>query len=123
MTDDEMMVTEFELAEEVFVPAGDGEPAQWKTKGDLRLLEIERYMRGRTEALDLQRERVRRYGALVDLAKQQGGLTREDHDELTALQLTIDAEQREQTRRQAAIDRDKAASGYWTLPLHREPPA
>jgi hypothetical protein len=73
MADDELVMTEFELAEQVFVPAGDGEPAQWKTKGDLRLLEIKRYMRGRQEALDLQAERIRRYGELADRAEQQGG--------------------------------------------------
>ena len=35
-----LIETEFEMNEQVFVPAGDGEPAQWKQKGDLQLGEF-----------------------------------------------------------------------------------
>jgi hypothetical protein len=33
--DSELIVTEFEMNEQAFVPAGDGEPAQWMRYGDL----------------------------------------------------------------------------------------
>ena len=61
MIDDEMMVTEFELAEEVFVPAGDGEPSRWKRLGDLNPAEFARHAQERRAAAIRQMERAERY--------------------------------------------------------------
>jgi hypothetical protein len=122
MADDEMMVTEYELAETVFVPADNGAPGPWKRLGDLNPAELARYARELSTAATLQMERAERYATLAEKAHQVG-LDREEFDELKTLKMTLDAQEREQDRRQAAIDRDKAASGYWTLPLHKEPPA
>lgn len=131
MIDDEMMVTEFELAEEVFVPAGDGEPSRWKRLGDLNPAEFARHAQERRAAAIRQMERAERYTVLVERAACAAEvrnlplasvLSAEDIAELTALKMTLQAEQREQDRRQAAIDRDIETKGYWTLPLGPERP-
>jgi hypothetical protein len=38
-----MIITQFELDEDVFVPAGDGEPAKWKRRGAMTLRDTERH--------------------------------------------------------------------------------
>lgn len=55
----EFIVTDFEWNEQVFVPAGDGEPAGWKLMRDLTVGEFGRHSQGRTDAADRQAERVR----------------------------------------------------------------
>ncbi len=117
----EWKVTDFEWNETVFVPAGDGEPAQWKPFRDLTVDEFARHAQGLVDAADQNLERVRRYRALVDEAgRRLGGrnghassvLSREEMAELSALLMTTDAWEREFDRRQAAIDRDMAAGRY-----------
>jgi len=119
-------ITEFELEEQVFVPAGDGEPAQWKTKGDLNLAEAQRHSHWACAQADLHLERLRRYYALIDGAKAVGLpsapisllLDEEEMAELTALKLTLDVQEREHDRRPALIDRDIAAGKFITIPPH-----
>jgi hypothetical protein len=122
---DEWIVTEFELGEQVFVPAGDGAPAQWKMKGDLTVAEFARHAQELRTAAALQMERAERYATLVEKVASLGprGLSDEEIRELKTLKMTLDAQERKQDRRQAAIDRDKAARGFWTLPLRPDPPA
>jgi hypothetical protein len=120
MTDEKE--TDFELNERVFVPAGDGAPAQWKVKGELMVGEFGRYARGLGEAAALQTKRAKRYSELIEEAARRAGgdcsksirslLTHDELAELTALKLTLDATEREQDRRQAAIDRDIDAGRY-----------
>jgi hypothetical protein len=134
MSDDELIFTNFEMEEQVFIPAGDGEPAQWKPKRDLTVGEFARYVQGLKDAADQQMERTRRYVALVHEAKQRAGgrgdvpistaLNRDELAELKTLQMTLAAQEREQDRRQAAIDRDKAAGRYFVrTPPRGEPSA
>jgi hypothetical protein len=58
------IVTDFEWAGQVFIPVGDGAPAQRKPMGELTVGEFARYLQGRKEEVDLQTERTRRYCAL-----------------------------------------------------------
>jgi hypothetical protein len=122
---DEWIETDFELNEQVFVPASDGAPAQWKPKADLLVGEFARHVEWLKVETDLQGERVRRYIAIRDQAERRCGgnhaarfsdvLTREEIDEYWTLKRTLDAQEREQDRRQAAIDRDIAAGRYRVL--------
>lgn len=114
----EFVVTDFEWNGQVYVPAGDGAPAQWKPMRDLTVGEFARHTQGRQEAVDLQMERTKRYEALIDEVKRRGCrgpmpvasvLSREEMAELKTLKMTLDAMEREQDRRQAAIDKDMAA--------------
>ena len=121
-----LIETEFEMNEQVFVPAGDGEPAQWKRKGDLQLDELQRYAQGVQDAAERQMERAKRYGALLDeVLRRAGGneeavseslLSREEVSELGRLDMIFGATGREQDRRRAAIARDIAAGRYRALP-------
>lgn len=122
--DDGVAVTEYEMNETVFVPAGDGEPAQWKPFKELRRAEFDRYVQGDEEVDELHLKRLQRQRDLIDKCKEAGGLPNTpisqwlDEDEmaeLIELQMTIEAQQREQDRRQAAIDRDIAAGRFFRL--------
>jgi hypothetical protein len=53
-----LIETEFEMNEQVFVPAGDGAPPQWMRKGDLLLGEFKRYVQGQKDAAERQMERL-----------------------------------------------------------------
>jgi hypothetical protein len=112
---DEIIETEFELNDPLFIPAGDGKPAQWKPKGDIGLGEFERHMEWAQAELELQRKRLDRYGELIAKARGDGALPRAEHDELEAIQRTLDAQNREQERRQRAIDADIAAGRFFRL--------
>jgi hypothetical protein len=66
-------------------------------------------------------KRAMRYRELADEAKRRGGrgdavissvLSREEMAELSTLSLTLDAQEREQNRRQAAIDPNIAAGRF-----------
>jgi hypothetical protein len=120
----EFIVADFEWNEQVFVPAGDGEPPGWKLMRDLAVGELGRHAQGRAEAAALQAERARRYRALIDQACDRAGdpdalisrvLTGEELSELRSLKLALDATIREQDRRQDAIDRDMRAGRYRVL--------
>jgi hypothetical protein len=124
MGDDELIVTDFELAEEVFVPAGDGEPAQWKPRGDLTAGQIERYLEGGTAERARHGERIERWKAIGAEAKKRGFqgertldefLSPPEVDEFTALDMAIDAHDTAFAKRRAAIDRDIAAGRYRVL--------
>lgn len=115
--DDKLIETEFEMNEQVFVPAGDGEPAKWMRKGDLHVDEMARYVEHLRASANLQMERATRYCELLEEAVVDEG----EMAELAALKLVLDAQEREQDRRQAAIDRDIAAGRYWVI--GGEPPA
>ena len=115
MSDEEIIETEFELNDPIFVPAGDGKPAQWKPKGDLGLGEFERHVEWARAELDLQRKRLARCDELIAAACLAGGLPRAEYAELHAIEMTLDAEGREQERRQAAIERDIAAGRFVRL--------
>lgn len=110
--DDEMIETDFELNEQVFVPAGDGAPSQWKRKADLLFGEFDRHVQHFQAAADLQMERTTRYCELLEQAPK---VSDEEMVELAALKQILDAQAREQDRRQAAIDRDIAAGRYRVL--------
>jgi hypothetical protein len=112
MDEDEIIETEFELNELVFVPAGDGAAAQWMRKGDLHVGEFDRHVQHLKATADLQMERTTRYCELLREARklEDGELA-----ELAALKLILDAQEREQDRRQPAIDRDIAAGRYLAL--------
>jgi hypothetical protein len=123
MTDEkEWPETDFELNEQVFVPAGDGAPAQWKAKGELRLDEFKRHVDHAIAEAALQTTRATRYSELIEDARRRArgvdeiaiasALTPDEMAELNTLKLTLDAMEREQDRRQAAIDRDIAAGRY-----------
>ena len=72
MSDGEWIITNFELDEQVFVPAGGGEPAQWKPRGDLTAEQIDRYLEGGDAALARYGERIERWKAIGDEAKKRG---------------------------------------------------
>lgn len=112
MSNDEWIETDFELSEQVFVPAGDGAPSQWKRKADLLVGEFDRYVQWLRAAADLQMERTTRYCELLEEARK---LEDEELIELATLKQILDAQEREQDRRQAAIDRDIAAGRYLVL--------
>jgi hypothetical protein len=105
-------ITEFEINEQVFVPAGDGEAAQWKRWGDLKPSEFSRNVQGEGEALERLRERTERFSALINEVRQ-GTIDRDGHAELNHLEMTLGAARREHERRRAAIDRDAAAGRFW----------
>ncbi len=79
---------------------------------------LARYARGLQDAADQQMKRTLRYVALIGEAKRRRGgrsdtllssvLSHEEMAELSTLKMTLDAQEREQDRRQAAIDRDIA---------------
>ncbi len=107
----EPIISDFEFNEQVLVPAGDGQPAQWKRKGDLTLSELARHMQGLRDNVDQQMKRAQRYSALVPISVL---LNDEEMDEFRALKITLEAWKREQERRKSAIDRDIAAGHYRT---------
>ena len=124
---DDVIETEFELNEQIFVPAGDGKAAKWMRKADLHVDEMERYVQGLTAGIDQQRERLVRVGALIDKAKQKCGgrhgvpfgdlLSPEEIAEMTMLEMATAATDRSYARRKAAIDKDIAAGRYHVLRL------
>jgi hypothetical protein len=113
------------MNEQVFVPAGDGEPAKWKRKADLLLDEGRRHAQGVHEAAVQFGNRVDRHRALLDEAIRRADgrddvpmgvlLTGEEMAELSALDLALEAQNRVIKRRQAAIDRDIAIRRYWVI--------
>ena len=123
MTD--IKITAFEMDETVFVPAGDGQPAQWKPRRDLMVGEFKRYTDHAVSETTLHIERTHRYCALAEEAERRCAgrrdtpvadvMTSEEMSELSSLKMTLDAYQREFDRRQAAIERDIAAGDYVTL--------
>ncbi len=125
MSDDgELRITEFEMNEQVFVPAGDGELAKWMQRGDLRPGEFERYNQGKHEAVVEYQGRVERYRALANEAiRRKGGdhvtpamvFTSEEMAEWSQLGMVLEAQGREIDKREAAIAKDIAAGRYWTL--------
>lgn len=117
MDEDEIFETDFELNSLLFVPAADGAPGQRKRKADLLLGEFGRHVRWCEAATDLLMERTKRY---CELLKEPRKLEDEELIELAALKQILDAQAREQDRRQAAIDRDIAAGRYLVLRLRRE---
>ena len=129
-------ITEFELNEQAFVPAGDGEPAQWMLRRDLLANERRRERSHRWYEEDSVRHAVRlnRWKALIDEAARRGGedvltlpvlthdefkrvLTYHEFVELSQLQMTIDAYEQAACRdgRQAAIAADLEAGRYLTI--------
>jgi hypothetical protein len=105
------IITEFEINEQVRVPAGDGKPEQWKRMGDLTVNEFGRYALGRKAEADQQMARTQRYAALVEEADRQA-LSTEELEDLVALKRLLDAQEKAQDRRQAAIDRDIEAGRF-----------
>lgn len=107
--DREPIITECEMNAEVFVPAGDGEPAKWKRMGDLFSDEMRRYAQGVQEAAVQYCKRADRLSALCNAAI----LDSEEQAELSQLHMLIAAQDRESEKREAAKDRDIAAGRYW----------
>jgi hypothetical protein len=129
MTD--LKVTDFEMNETVFVPAGDGQPAQMKPRGDLTIGEFKRHTDHAFSETALHMERTRRYCALIEEATRRCGgrldtplvdvMTSEEMSELSSLKMALDAYQREFDRQKAMIERDIAAGDYVTLNLSAAP--
>jgi hypothetical protein len=121
----ELIITEFEMNEQVFVPAGDGDPARWKRKADLLPDEGFRHAQGVHEAAVQFGIRVDRHRALLDESIRRATglddvpmgalLTEEEMDEFSSLHLAIEAQNRVIERREAAIDRDIAIRRYWVI--------
>ena len=129
-------ITEFELNEQVFVPTGDGEAAQWMLLRDLlaNVRRRERSYRWYEENSVRHVLRVKRWKALIDEAARRGGedvltqpvlthdefkrvLTHDEYVELSQLQRAIDAYEQAACRdgRQDAIVRDLEAGRYLTI--------
>jgi hypothetical protein len=123
---DELIETDFELDEQVFVPAGDGAPAQWKPKGELLVDEMRRHVQHVQAEAELHGKRFARYEELIEKGRKASTapdtlmLDKDEMAEFIALKRTLDAMGREIERRQAAIDRDIAAGRYRVLRLRRE---
>ncbi len=119
--DDDLRVTDYELNAQVFVPAGDGAPAQWKVNGDLLPGEFARHVQHLQAEAELHGKRFARYKELIEKGRRASAkpdtllLDGDERAEFIALQRTLDAMEREQDRRQAAIDRDIAAGRYRVL--------
>ncbi len=117
----ELMMTEWQMNEQVFVPAGDGAPAQWKRMGSLTAGEFGRHVEWHEDEHKKTDERMDRRLALIAEARRRAGcndvtiLTPEEFDELVGLHMTIDATMREVGKRQAAIDRDISAGRCWVM--------
>jgi hypothetical protein len=121
MSEGEPIITDFEMEEEVFVPKNDREPARWKRKGDLQLDEFARYVQSLRDASDQRMARTVRYAGIVKEARRRGGrdktllsdvLTDQEVTELLTLKMTLDAQEREEASRDAAINRDLAAGRF-----------
>jgi hypothetical protein len=122
------IVTQYELDEEVFVPAGDGEPAQCKRMGDLTLGEHARYAeRQRIESeqftaecereiawIDEARRRLEMRGLGPDTPTRML-LTDDEWIEVQMLRAKTKARSDVWDRRQAAIERDIAAGRCFKL--------
>jgi hypothetical protein len=109
---EEYKYTIFEMEEEVCVPAGDGKNEQWKKRKDLQPHEIERYHEGCGAAMADHLIRMERYKILIAKASKNA-LSPADRSELRALDKIVATWNKVQDRRNAAIDRDRAAGKYW----------
>jgi len=110
------LITQFELDELVFVPAGDGERAQRKRFGSLTREETARYERGQDEAHARFEARYARRDALV--AKRRAGLVPLSHAEAEEL-FHLEDEQlgwaAANDKRKAAIAADRAAGRFFRM--------
>jgi hypothetical protein len=122
---DALVVTEFELNEQVFVPAGDGEPAKWMRKGALDPNAFKRNSEYQGQRYEEQGQRLNRKIALIDEAKRRMGLTdvpleevlfsEDEIAEIAALDMAMAAFTKEFDKHEAARDADIAAGRYWTI--------
>jgi hypothetical protein len=103
----EFVITDFELNEQVFVPAGDGDRAHWKRKGDLTLGELARHVQGLRDEGGRQMKQVEQYDGRIPFF-----VNKEEEAKERAEDMALEAWTRERKKRQAAIDQDIAA-GRW----------
>jgi len=125
MRNDERIITEFEMNEQVFVPAGDGEPAKWMRFGDLTLSELERCDEFDEGEDRKTLERFARRKALMNESRRRIGagmgvilgevMTAEEMAELEGLTMTLGTTMRAVDKRREAIARDITAGRYRTM--------
>ena len=105
----EFVITDFELNECVFVPAGDGDRAHRKRKADLTLSELGRHVQGLRDEGGRQMKQVEQYGARVPFFVNE-----EEEAKERAEDMALEAWAHERKRRQAAIDQDMTAGRFRT---------
>ena len=105
----EFVITDFELNECVFVPAGDGDRAHRKRKADLTLSELGRHVQGLRDEGGRQMKQVEQYGARVPFFVNE-----EEEAKERAEDMALEAWAHERKRRQAAINQDMTAGRFRT---------
>ena len=105
----EFIIIDFELNENVFVPAGDGDRAHWKRKGDLTLSELTRHVQGLRDEGGRQMKQAEQYGERIPFFANEEEEIRERAEDMA-----LEAWAHERKKRQAAIDQDIAAGRFRT---------
>ena len=111
MSSNDLIVTQFEMDELVFVPAGESGPAQWKRKGDLQPGQFSRYAEHQhAEAVAFGADCERQMAWLAEARERPLG--DDEQAEVEALWAKMKARNDAIEKREAAIERDLKAGRY-----------